>query len=103
MNGPLRNRMLSGLAVHAKSMVIDGEIALIGSFNLDPRSANLNTEVLALFYSEAMASRLLHQITRDMRRENAWQTTEQFNPDREAPLGRRFRLLFARIVPSSVL
>ena len=103
MNGPLRNRMLSGLAVHAKSMVIDGEIALIGSFNLDPRSANLNTEVLALFHSEAMASRLLHQITRDMRPENAWQTTEQFNPDREAPLGRRFRLFFARIVPSSVL
>jgi phosphatidylserine/phosphatidylglycerophosphate/cardiolipin synthase-like enzyme len=30
--------------LHAKSMVIDGKITVIGTFNLDPRSANLNTE-----------------------------------------------------------
>jgi len=29
--------------LHAKSMVIDKQIAVIGTFNLDPRSANLNT------------------------------------------------------------
>jgi putative cardiolipin synthase len=32
-------------ALHAKSMVIDGKIVYSGTFNLDPRSENLNTEV----------------------------------------------------------
>ena len=103
MNGPIRMRMLTGLAVHAKSMVIDGEIALVGSFNLDPRSANLNTEVLALFHSVPMAQYLLHQIEREMRSENSWRTTLESNPDRKAPFYRRVRLFFARIVPKSVL
>lgn len=31
--------------LHAKSAVIDNRVALIGSYNLDPRSAYLNTEV----------------------------------------------------------
>jgi putative cardiolipin synthase len=33
---------------HSKSMVIDDEIAVIGSFNFDPRSQNLNTETAAI-------------------------------------------------------
>ena len=32
-------------ALHAKSMVIDGATTYIGTYNLDPRSENLNTEV----------------------------------------------------------
>nr|WP_320116822.1 phospholipase D family protein [uncultured Desulfuromonas sp.] len=32
-------------AIHAKTLVIDGEKLFVGTFNLDPRSANLNTEV----------------------------------------------------------
>ena len=34
--------------LHAKSMVIDRRITVIGTFNLDPRSANLNTECIAI-------------------------------------------------------
>ena len=34
--------------LHAKSMVIDGETVVIGTFNLDPRSANLNTECVTI-------------------------------------------------------
>ena len=34
--------------LHAKSMVVDDHIAVIGTFNLDPRSANLNTECFAV-------------------------------------------------------
>lgn len=30
--------------LHAKSLVVDGEYAVVGSFNLDPRSQHLNTE-----------------------------------------------------------
>jgi phosphatidylserine/phosphatidylglycerophosphate/cardiolipin synthase-like enzyme len=32
------------VSVHAKSIVVDGRIAYVGSYNLDPRSQNLNTE-----------------------------------------------------------
>ena len=31
-------------ALHAKAMAFDGEAVFIGSFNLDPRSAVINTE-----------------------------------------------------------
>ena len=43
---------------HSKSFVIDNEIAIIGSFNLDPRSENLNTETLAIIEDDKVASRL---------------------------------------------
>lgn len=34
----------SGSSLHAKTFAVDGERVFIGSFNFDPRSANLNTE-----------------------------------------------------------
>ena len=103
MNGPLRFRFVTELAVHAKSMVIDGEIAVVGSFNLDPRSANLNTEVLAVLHSPPLARGLKHRIETEMQPLNSWQTTQTDNPDKHAPWGRRLRLLWARLVPKSVL
>lgn len=57
-------------ALHAKSMVIDGKTIFIGTFNLDPRSANLNTEVGVLIESEALARNLTAAIERDMHPEN---------------------------------
>jgi putative cardiolipin synthase len=42
-------------SLHAKSMVIDGEIFIIGSANLDPRSIKLNTEVVAVIHSKELA------------------------------------------------
>ena len=34
----------SGSSLHAKTIAVDNETLFIGSFNMDPRSANLNTE-----------------------------------------------------------
>ena len=34
----------SGSSLHAKTIAVDNDILFIGSFNMDPRSANLNTE-----------------------------------------------------------
>lgn len=34
-----------GAALHTKAFVVDGALAFVGSFNLDPRSAALNTEM----------------------------------------------------------
>lgn len=45
-------------SLHAKSYCIDDRISVVGSYNLDPRSAYLNTELLLAIDSPAFASRL---------------------------------------------
>jgi len=59
------------LCVHAKSLVIDGRIAFVGSYNLDPRSERLNTEAGLLVEDENFAHELQAEIERDMRPENS--------------------------------
>ena len=44
--------------LHAKTMVIDGVWATVGSTNLDNRSFALNDELNAIFYDRAVAQRL---------------------------------------------
>ncbi len=60
------------LCLHAKSLVVDDRIAFVGSYNLDPRSENLNTEVGLLIEDESFAQALRAEIERDMRAENSW-------------------------------
>ena len=86
-------------ALHAKSMVIDGRTIYIGTFNLDPRSANLNTEVGVLIDSPELAERLTASIERDILPSNSWQTTLDFNPDSEVSRGKRFRVWMNRLLP----
>ena len=56
--------------LHAKSAVIDGRVALIGSYNLSNRSEYLNTEVMCVAADEDVAQQLLESI--DAHLENAW-------------------------------
>ncbi len=60
------------LALHAKSLVIDDEIAFIGSYNLDPRSENLNTEVGLVVQDKSFATKVKKSISRDMLPQNSW-------------------------------
>ena len=53
---PLSGR--SPAALHTKAMAFDREAVLIGSFNLDPRSAVINTEASLYIESPALAERL---------------------------------------------
>ncbi len=85
------------LAIHAKSMVIDDTKVFIGTFNLDPRSANLNTEVGILVNSQQLGQQLTQSIERDIQPENSWRTTSSFNPDREVSRGKRFKLGFIKL------
>jgi putative cardiolipin synthase len=86
-------------AIHAKSMVIDDEIVFIGTFNLDPRSANLNTEVGILVESLELARQLSESIERDIMPGNSWQTTVDFNPDFVVSRTKRFKTWLSRILP----
>jgi len=45
----------SAASLHAKAFAVDGERAYVGSFNLDPRSAALNTEMGFVIDSPALA------------------------------------------------
>jgi putative cardiolipin synthase len=44
------NEAATSWGVHAKRAVIDEKISLIGTYNIDPRSANLNSELLLICY-----------------------------------------------------
>ncbi|SEA23308.1 putative cardiolipin synthase [Paraburkholderia sartisoli] len=48
----------SRASLHAKTFVIDRRILVIGSMNLDPRSANLNTELVLVIHSPPLANQL---------------------------------------------
>ena len=86
-------------ALHAKSMVIDGHVVYIGTFNLDPRSANLNTEVGVLVDNEELGRQLTESIERDIHPDNSWLTTLLFNPDSEVKRTKRARVWFYRMLP----
>lgn len=49
----------SGASLHTKAFAVDAERGFIGSFNLDPRSVNLNTEMGVLFRDRAATAALL--------------------------------------------
>jgi cardiolipin synthase A/B len=52
--------------LHAKVMIIDGEIAEVGAANYDTRSFRLDFEVCEFFYSVALAQELTEQFERDL-------------------------------------
>lgn len=51
---------------------MDDRFAFVGSYNLDPRSENLNTEVGLLIEDAAVARELRTEIETDIRPENSW-------------------------------
>jgi phosphatidylserine/phosphatidylglycerophosphate/cardiolipin synthase-like enzyme len=89
--------------LHAKSMVVDGKITVIGTFNLDPRSANLNTECFAVIHSKEIARGVLAGMETEFQTENSWETTPAFNPDDEVSLTKRLKTLSRRVVPTGIL
>jgi len=58
--------------LHAKSIVIDHTIAMVGSHNFDPRSDHYNTEAGVIVYDPRFADQLRESIMRDTQPENAW-------------------------------
>ena len=61
--------------VHAKTMVIDDNLAIIGSANMDYRSFDLNFEVNAMVYGQTVAGQLSEVFANDL------QDSEQINAE----------------------
>ena len=56
----------SGASLHAKTFAVDGQRIFVGSFNFDPRSAHLNTELGLLIDSPALAGQLSAVFDKDV-------------------------------------
>ncbi|MGX2971129.1 phospholipase D family protein [Helicobacter sp. T3_23-1059] len=66
----IRGRTSRGASLHSKVLVFDKQITWIGSFNLDPRSSVINTEIMATFDNKEFATEATKLIHIDMQR--AW-------------------------------
>lgn len=62
-----------GAALHTKAIAIDGLRAFVGSFNLDPRSAMLNTEMGAFVQNPIVAREVAEEQQRLMDPALSWQ------------------------------
>ncbi len=60
------------MGLHVKAMVVDRERAYVGSMNLDPRSARINSEMGVVIESPGLAEELARLMERDMQPENSW-------------------------------
>ncbi|MBP2197276.1 phospholipase D family protein [Pantoea cypripedii] len=61
----------SGSSLHAKTFTVDNRKVFIGSFNFDPRSAVLNTEMGLVIESDELAQRTHQRFIQGMR-DRAW-------------------------------
>lgn len=59
----------SGGGLHAKLFIIDRTELFVGSFNWDPRSARINTEMGIILHSPELAAGLARRITSDLKPE----------------------------------
>lgn len=85
-------------ALHAKTLIVDSKIAYIGTFNLDPRSENLNTEAGVIIYNEELAQMIEAVIETDMRAENSWNASTD-KPDSYVPATKRSKLRMFQMMP----
>ena len=106
----------SPAALHAKAMAFDGEAVFIGSFNLDPRSAVINTEAGLYIESPALAERLTaymatgvvpansYRVLIDPNGEIIWETvidghTERYRDEPGAGFRRRLVANLLKLLP----
>ncbi len=85
-------------ALHAKTMVVDPGVVFIGTYNLDPRSENLNTEVGVVIRDARTAEMVADAITTDMLPGNSWNAATEA-PDSHAPFLKRLKVWFWRLMP----
>jgi phosphatidylserine/phosphatidylglycerophosphate/cardiolipin synthase-like enzyme len=68
------------IGLHAKSVVIDERIGVIGTHNFDPRGDTYNTESALVIEDPVFARALADSIRRDIQPENAWAIAPRDKP-----------------------
>jgi len=117
--GPVSKELVSGsskAALHTKAMVFDRRDVFIGSFNLDPRSSDINTEAGLYVQSPELAEQVIAYLNEGVRPQNSyrvqldeegklyWITEDNGEPvrydkDPESGFWQRFMAGFIRILP----
>ncbi|WP_425511074.1 phospholipase D family protein [Xylella taiwanensis] len=73
VNKPLPvTRLGARMGLHAKSLVVDLKVGVIGTHNFDPRSEIYNTEAVVVIEDPAFARMLASSIERDIAPGNSW-------------------------------
>jgi putative cardiolipin synthase len=102
--------------LHTKALAFDNESVFIGSFNLDPRSAAINTEAGLYVESPELTARLLEYMDEGVEQRNSyrlmldddgdllWVTKDdgvevRYHKDPLSTFGQRFSAGFIRILP----
>jgi len=75
------------IGLHAKSVVIDDRIGVIGTHNFDPRGDTYNTESAVVIEDPVFAHALAESIRRDIKPENAWVIAPRDKPPVLSGLG----------------
>ena len=73
--GAVRQRVIAGeskAALHTKAVVFDREAVFIGSFNLDPRSASINTEAGLYVESPELAEQVIEYMDEGIESQNSY-------------------------------
>lgn len=68
------------IGLHAKSLVIDGRVGVVGTHNFDPRGDHYNTEAAVVIEHPAFARALADSIRRDIQPENSWTIARRDKP-----------------------
>ena len=117
--GVIKQRVAAGsskAALHTKAMVFDRESVFIGSFNLDPRSASINTEAGLYVKSPELAAQVLEYMDEGVQPDNSYRVlldesgdlvwvTEvdgeevRYDDEPETTFGQRFMSGFISILP----
>jgi len=117
--GVIKKKVISGrskAALHTKAIVFDRKSVFIGSFNLDPRSADINTEAGLYVESPELAAQVIEYMDEGVRPENSYRVqldengdlywvTEvdgkqvRYDEEPETTFGQRFMSGLIRILP----
>jgi putative cardiolipin synthase len=89
-------------AIHAKTMVTDRTAVFIGTYNLDPRSENLNTEVGVIIRDPVQATRVATAIETDMLPANSWNPATD-RPDAAVGFWKRTKVRLWQLLPLRAL
>ena len=114
--GSSGSKSSGGASLHAKAFVVDGEVVFVGSYNMDPRSALLNTEMGVVVESPDLAQAVLdyyrrgtspgasYRVSLDESGRLRWHTTVDGKPvsydkEPEASLWKRTQASLLRALP----
>ncbi len=72
--------------LHAKTIVIDDDFFVIGSVNMDPRSRQLNTELVSIIKSSELNAHEANVFERMIAPENAYELGLEYNDDNSSKI-----------------